>query len=237
MTTLQEITAQLSDPFAIEDIDLLPKGKLERDGKTLCMALPYADPRAYQDRLNALAPGEWETPAPIALVVGEKLVTYVTIVLCGIAHTDVGEAGPGENQATEAFAQAFKRSASQFGLGRYLYDLEKCWVPYNVQRKQIDLDANGRRNVVRTMYQKAGLSVDRTPAAAETSNGNGRPDTTVSDGLNSAPPSAQQLDSLKKLAVHLGEKIARPKTYAEATKMIIDLEAEYQSMIAKGRAS
>jgi len=158
MTQLTEITEKLSAPFATHEIALLPKGKVERNGSTFCMAMPYADPRAYQDRLNALAPGEWSTPAPIALTVGDKLVCYVTVVVCGIAHTDVGEAGPGENQGTEAFSQAFKRACSQFGLGRYLYDLEKAWVPYDAQRKRIDLDENGLRNVVRQMYSKAGIA-------------------------------------------------------------------------------
>ncbi len=156
--SLVDITVQLEEPFPLEDIELLPKGSMERDGKTFCMALPYADPRVYQDRLNKLAPGEWQTPAPLALVVGTKLVCYVTIVIYGVPHTDVGEAGPGENQGTEAFAQAFKRAASQFGLGRYLYNLEKAWVPYNPKKKQIDLDANGIKAIAKQMYQKAGVS-------------------------------------------------------------------------------
>jgi hypothetical protein len=164
MTTLQDITVELSAPFAIEDVDLLPKGKLERDGKVLCMALPYADPRVYQDRLNKLAPGQWETPAPIALTVGEKLICYVTVVLCGITHTDVGEASPGENQGTESWAQAFKRACSQFGLGRYLYDLEKAWVAYNKERKIIDLDKSGKQEIVRKMYARAKISSERGDA-------------------------------------------------------------------------
>ncbi len=165
--SLLDIAAQLEEPFPIEDIELLPKGSMEREGKTLCMALPYADPRVYQDRLNKLAPGEWQTPAPLALVVGNKLVCYVTIVIYGVSHTDVGEAGPGDNQGTEAFAQAFKRAASQFGLGRYLYNLEKAWVPYNVKGKRIDLDAAGIQKVVKQMYQKAGISLSNAPRSLQ----------------------------------------------------------------------
>jgi len=164
MTTLQEITQQLSYPFPIESIDLLPKGKLEREGKTLCIALPYADPHVYQDRLNELASFDWSTPPPIALTVGDKLICYVTVILCGISHTDVGEAGSGENQGTEAWAQAFKRACSQFGLGRYLYDLEKAWVPYNVQRKMIDLDKAGKLDIVCKMYQRAKIGVEMRAA-------------------------------------------------------------------------
>lgn len=163
MSTLAEIEAQLSEPFALDDIDFLPKGKIEKEGKTLCMALPYADPRVYQDRLNALCPGEWSTPTPTALTVGNKLVCYVTVVICGVPHSDVGEADPGENQGTEAWAQAFKRACSQAGLGRYLYNLEKEWVPFNTQRKMIDLDKAGKAAIVKKMYQKAGITTGQAP--------------------------------------------------------------------------
>lgn len=158
MTELTEIVGSLAEPFAVEDIELLPKGKIERDGKTLCMALPYADPRVYEDRLNMLACGEWSTPPPIAIVAGAKLVCYVTVTVCGVSHTDVGEAPlTDENAATASWAQAFKRSCSQFGLGRYLYDLEKAWVAYDSQRKQIALDSAGIAKIVRQMYQRAGI--------------------------------------------------------------------------------
>jgi hypothetical protein len=170
---LVDIASQLEEPFPLEDIELLPKGSVERDGKTLCMAMPYADVRVYQDRLNRLAPGEWSTPPPLALVVGTKLVCYVTIVIYGVSHTDVGEAGPGENQGTEAFAQAFKRACSQVGLGRYLYNLEKAWVPYDTKRKQISLDANGIKAIVKQMYQKAGVPFSQNGASPKTVPQNG----------------------------------------------------------------
>src|SRR5260221_12060241 len=160
MATLTDIAAQLAEPFPLEDIDFLPKGKVERDGKTLCMALPYADPRVYQDRLNKVAYGEWSTPAPVVLVAGNKLICYVTVIICGVAHTDVGEATNNEeNTGTEAWAQAFKRACSQFGLGRYLYNLEKEWVPFNKERKIIDLTEVQKAAIVKKMYQKAGIVV------------------------------------------------------------------------------
>src|SRR5258707_12087834 len=160
MAELREFEAQLKEPFALDDIDFLPKGKVEREGKTLCMALPYADPRVYQDRLNAIAYGEWSTPAPVVVVAGNKLICYVTVVLCGIPHTDVGEATNNEeNTGTEAWAQAFKRACSHFGLGRYLYDLDKEWVPFNPQKKLIDLDKAQKAGIVRKMYKKAGIAV------------------------------------------------------------------------------
>src|SRR6266704_2388453 len=168
---LEDIKEQLKAPFALEDIDFLPKGKTELDGKTLCMAFPYADPRVYQDRLNELAYGEWSTPAPVVIAAGNKLICYVTVILFGVPHTDVGEATNNEeNTGTEAFAQAFKRACSQFGLGRYLYDLDREWVPFKVEGKsgRIDLDKAGKAAIVRKMYQKAGSSTGQatTPKPA-----------------------------------------------------------------------
>ena len=36
-----------------------------------------------------------------------------------------------------AASEAFKRAAAQFGIGRYLYDLESVWVPFDERTKQI----------------------------------------------------------------------------------------------------
>jgi hypothetical protein len=204
MLTLTDIQSKLEERFAIEDIDLLPKGKTERDGKIFCMALPYADKRVYEDRLNQLAPGEWSTPPPLALVVGQKLVVYVSVIICGVVHTDVGEAATisengksSENAATESYAQAFKRACSQFGLGRYLYDLEKAWVPFNPQKKQIDLKPVEIQAVVRRMYSAAGIgersAEENTPPQARQEPGR------ITPG---------QYSSIKNLCKLLGREVA-----------------------------
>lgn len=196
--TLTEITAQLSEPFALQDIDLLPKSQIEKDGKTLCMALPYADPRVYQDRLNKVAPGEWSTPPPVALTVGSKLVVYVTVIICGVAHSDVGEApASSENAGTESYAQAFKRACSQFGLGRYLYDLEKEWVPYNKQRKQIELNAAGIQNIVRKMYMKAGISQERREISRSDESATEQQDEPPPQPEQASTPTASEIDKLR----------------------------------------
>lgn len=227
--TFTDIAAQMEEPFPVAAIDLLPKGKTERDGKTLCMALPYADVRVYEDRLNKLAPGEWSTPPPLAIVVGQKLVVYVTVIVCGVVHTDVGEApAAGENAATESWAQAFKRACSQFGLGRYLYDLDKAWVPYNVQRKIIDLKPAEIQNVVRKMYSDAHIGVSRpTPAQP-------RPTITPVQQAQEthAGPTTQQLSSIDKLCEHL-EKPSPAQgtlTYESAKELIHKLTAEYRDV-------
>jgi hypothetical protein len=71
------------------------------------------------------APGDKKETAVAAKVV---VVSKVTIHGLG-SHTGVGEEwADDENAATRAEAQAFKRACACFGLGRYLYDLDKIWI-------------------------------------------------------------------------------------------------------------
>ena len=105
----------------------------------------YADQRAYTDRLNDVF-GEWgwtrsydvqvaqnfERRAPgdkKQTAVAAKVVVVSKVTIHGLgSHTGVGEEwADDENAATRAEAQAFKRACSCFGLGRYLYDLDKMW--------------------------------------------------------------------------------------------------------------
>ena len=168
MTTLDLLVKHLRAPFPLAEIKFLPKSPMQRNDAWICLALPYADKRAYEDRLNALVPGRWSTPAMSPLVAGNKLVIPVTLVICDIAHTDVGEAfltslsrkgepREEENAATEAYSQAFRRACAQFGLGRYLYDLPKAWVPYDPQKRAIALSEEELRQLAERLYRKVGL--------------------------------------------------------------------------------
>ncbi len=175
MITLDLLVEHLRAPFPPAEIKFLPKSPVQRGDAWICLALPYADKRAYEDRLNALVPGRWSTPAMTPLVAGNKLVIPVTLVICEIAHTDVGEAfltslsrkgepREEENAATEAYSQAFRRACAQVGLGRYLYDLPKAWVPYDPQKRAIALSEEELRQLAERLYRKAGL-LTAAPAA------------------------------------------------------------------------
>ena len=168
MITLDLLAAHLRAPFPPAEIKFLPKSPVQRGDAWVCLALPYADKRMYEDRLNALVPGRWSTPAMTLLVAGNKLVIPVTLVICEIAHTDVGEAfltslsrkgepREEENAATEAYSQAFRRACAQVGLGRYLYDLPKVWVPYDPQKRAIALAEEELRQLAERLYRKVGL--------------------------------------------------------------------------------
>jgi hypothetical protein len=103
--------------------------------------LPYADQRAYTDRLNELfTPAGWtrkytvNTSANFQRSEDSKVVAKV-FVTCDLtihgigSHSATGEEWTdNDNAGTSAEAQAFKRAYSCFGLGRYLYDISKTWV-------------------------------------------------------------------------------------------------------------
>jgi hypothetical protein len=112
--------------------------------------VPYADPRAYTDRLNALlSPQGWtreykvETMSNITRVKkGESLLSGKVLVICTVtifglwSHSGTGEEwADDDNSVTSADAQAFKRACSCFGLGRYFYDVPAIWVDLDQNRQ------------------------------------------------------------------------------------------------------
>jgi hypothetical protein len=114
--------------------------------------VPYADSRAYTDRLNALfTPQGWtreykvETMTNITRVKkGESIVSGKVLVTCTVTILGLGShSGTGEewadddNGMTSADAQAFKRACSCFGLGRYFYDIQAIWVDLDQNRQPV----------------------------------------------------------------------------------------------------
>jgi Rad52/22 family double-strand break repair protein len=104
------------------------------------LMMPYADPRAYSDRLNSLfTPAGWtrrytvQASAPVQRSkrgpAPKILVTCEVTIACIGTNSGTGEEwSDRENALTGAEAQAFKRALSCFGLGRYLYDTDGEWT-------------------------------------------------------------------------------------------------------------
>jgi hypothetical protein len=119
--------------------------RTSNDGRS-GLVLPFADPRAYTDRLNQLfTPAGWTREYTISTVPsltrvdrGKVVVTSKVLVATAVTITRLGShVGTGEewadreNAVTAADAQAFKRACSCFGLGRYLYSFGETWVNLN----------------------------------------------------------------------------------------------------------
>lgn len=119
-----------------------------KNGKLRGQVIPYADQRAYTDRLNQLfTPAGWtrkyqvHTSANFERSKDQKTVAKV-FVTCELSisglgtHSATGEEwSDDENAVTSAEAQAFKRSCACFGLGRYLYHFEGVWIDLDDRKR------------------------------------------------------------------------------------------------------
>ena len=149
---LESLLEQLEDPFDPSEIKWRVTHTTRDGGRGAVVA--FADQRAYTDRLNRIfTPSGWTRTYDVSEVTSlsrikrEKVIqTGKVLVTCALAigalgtHTGCGEEwADEENALTSAEAQAFKRAASCFGLGRYLYNFVEMWVPLNEQRQPMTL--------------------------------------------------------------------------------------------------
>jgi hypothetical protein len=187
----QKLLTELEVPFAPHQVQWRVINT--SSDKTRGQVVPYADPRAYTDRLNALvSPQGWtrtylvETMNNItrvskgeSVLTGKVLVTCTLTIACLGSHSGTGEEWADDpNGLTAADAQAFKRACACFGLGRYFYDFVAPWVDLDQYRQPINTPAlpswaipenwrNGARPVVRNPNRNG-----------HNGNGNGRPPST-----------------------------------------------------------
>jgi hypothetical protein len=161
--------------------------------------IPYADQRAYTDRLNALlTPAGWTRKYTIhsspnfqrgkdQKTVAKILVTCELTIFGIGSHSATGEEwADNDNAATAAEAQAFKRACSCLGLGRYLYHFEGAWVdlgqnkrPKRIPRLPLWATPEGWRRGLRPENHTAD-STSETPEMQNTNSGE-RNTTQVSD--------------------------------------------------------
>ncbi len=153
MTTLDDILAELTDPFAREEIQVRPTA-VNQDG-TSALAVPYADWRCYLQRLDeAVGPENWT----IELVPWGPTRIIARLTILGVTKTATGEGDPNdENCGTTAEAQAKKRACAEFGLGRFLYTLPKMWGKGSGSRNSFRFADGEEHRVVYEMYRRAGL--------------------------------------------------------------------------------
>src|SRR5579872_1814282 len=158
---VKELVAALEVPFDPSQIEWRVMNTTKNQ-PLRGQVVPYADQRAYTDRLNALfTPAGWTRRYTIHASSNfersqDKKIVAKVLVSCELAifglgsHSATGEEFADDpNALTAAEAQAFKRAAVCFGLGRYLYYFTGTWV---------DLDEHKRP---KTVPQLAGWA---TPA-------------------------------------------------------------------------
>jgi len=146
-TKIKELIANLEVPFHPSVIEWRVTNT-SKGGSPCGQVMPYADQRAYTDRLNTLVtPAGWtrrytiHTSATFERSKDQRIVAKV-LVTCELtifglgSHSATGEEwADDDNAATAAEAQSFKRACSCFGLGRYLYYFTGTWVDLDDRKR------------------------------------------------------------------------------------------------------
>lgn len=127
----KKILSELAEPFPESEI-FWRAGTTTRDAKK-AMALIYAEPRAYEDRLNNVVGGDWS----VSFQGWSDTRIICNLTIYNSTRASTGEENEGFAPGTAAEAQAFKRACSKFGLGRYLYDVPTTWVDYDAERSKL----------------------------------------------------------------------------------------------------
>jgi hypothetical protein len=188
-TAITDLIANLEVPFHPSVIEWRVTNT-SKGGSPRGQVMPYADQRAYTDRLNVLVtPAGWtrryaiHTSANFERSKDQKIVAKV-LVTCELtifglgSHSATGEEwADNDNAATAAEAQSFKRACSCFGLGRYLYYFAGTWVdlddrkrPKTVPKLAGWATPEGWRRGLRPHAEEDSKPAERTTAGT---NGNG----------------------------------------------------------------
>ncbi len=145
---VKELVSALEVPFDPSQIEWRVMNTTKAGQPARGQVVPYADQRAYTDRLNALfTPAGWtrkysiHTSANFERSKDQKIVAKV-LVTCELtifglgSHSATGEEwADDDNAGTAAEAQSFKRACACFGLGRYLYYFTGSWVDIDERKR------------------------------------------------------------------------------------------------------
>ncbi len=158
---VKELLAALEVPFDPSQIEWRVMNTTKNQQPARGQVVPYADQRAYTDRLNALfTPAGWtrkytiHTSANFERSKDQKIAAKV-LVTCELtifglgSHSATGEEwADDDNACTSAEAQSFKRACACLGLGRYLYYFTGTWVDLYFTGTWVDLDDRKRPKAV-----------------------------------------------------------------------------------------
>ena len=138
---VKQFVAALEVPFSPEVIEWRVVNTAKNCSPPRGQVIPYADQRAYTDRLNLLfTPSGWTRKYSVHTSPNfergkDKKVVAKVFVTCDLTifgigtHSATGEEWiDDENAGCSAEAQSFKRACACLGLGRYLYHFSGVWV-------------------------------------------------------------------------------------------------------------
>ncbi|PZA06734.1 MULTISPECIES: Rad52/Rad22 family DNA repair protein [unclassified Meiothermus] len=183
---------KLSEPFPASEVQWRVEA-LSKD-KRRAMVVPYVDARTVLDRLDeVVGPEGWQDHYEVLVEKEGNYAVKCRLTLLEVSKEDVGEG----DSLKAAFSDALKRAAVKFGVGRYLYRLEKQWVDHD--------PATGR-------FEAPQLEVEATPPEPHPA---GLEEPSPGEGAAEAPPAKPEpqelihrlIDRLKEQG--MGKEVAR----------------------------
>jgi hypothetical protein len=126
-----DVWARLSAPLPAGVISWRQDGKVTaRDGKYFARFVAYIEANTVRERLDAVAPGEWDLTLELLPVIageegdGGQYSFKARLQILGVIREDVGTGRDYKQASTDAF----KRAAVRFGIANELYAYEQNWV-------------------------------------------------------------------------------------------------------------
>ena len=170
---MKQNISKLLSPFPYEEVDA--KIQVVSNDKTKGMAVFYLDSRAIQKRLDeAIGPlnwsnhySSWQDKAQICgiSIFNEERGEWVT-KHDGAENSDI-EAIKG------GLTDAFKRAAVLWGIGRYLYQIDGCWVEIE-QRGKGSYIKDNQQNRLKAVYEAAVKKIFAAAANSFGASGEGK---------------------------------------------------------------
>ncbi len=145
--SMEEIMQKLQAPFSSKDIEWRVSHSGITNGKKWAKVLAYVTNRAIQNRLDAVfGPGGWKNEF------NELQGGILCTISCYINGQWISKTDGSEKTDIESFkgglSSAMKRCGSQWGIGRYLYNLESVLVEVFAQKKPGSIYINDKKNHV-----------------------------------------------------------------------------------------
>jgi len=194
----EEIIKKLREPFPFEAIEW--KIQVTTQDKARGMAVAYMDARAVQKRLDEIVgPFNWKNVYSL---------WHDNSQICGISIFNaersewVTKFDGAENSDIEpikgGLSDSFKRAASAWGVGRYLYQLDGIWVDVESKGKSSAIKQN-QYSVLEKEYNAAVAKISGTaPAAPKNTQAAPLPDESATDfKVHSVKPSGQSSQMLE----------------------------------------
>ena len=137
---LKKMQRELKQPFGADDLEWrVQQSGIGKNGKPWAMVLAYVTNRAIMNRLDeSVGVGGWRNEfSPLPNSVGEGALCGISIK---IENEWVTKYDGADNTAVEStkggLSGAMKRAAVQWGVGRYLYDIDTFFADCSTEPKE-----------------------------------------------------------------------------------------------------